>query len=122
MATATETAKKYKVIGTRPIRHDGVDKVTGKALYVADIRLQGMLHGKVLRSPYAHARIKSIDTSKAEAHPDIRAVATAVDLAQVADALAEVGEDVFTRLKYVRDNVLASDKSLFKGHAISAVA
>ena len=122
MATATETAKKYKVIGTRPIRHDGVDKVTGKALYGADIRLQGMLHGKVLRSPHAHARIKSIDTSKAEAHPDVRAVTTAMDLAEVADTLTEVGEDVYTSMKYVRDNVLASDKALYRGHAIAAVA
>ena len=52
MATVTETPKSYKVVGSRPIRHDGVDKVTGKALYGADVRLQGMLHGKVLRSPH----------------------------------------------------------------------
>ena len=122
MATATETPKSYKVVGSRPIRHDGVDKVTGKALYGADVRLQGMLHGKVLRSPHAHARIRSIDTSKAEAHPDVRAVATAADLAEVADTLAEVGEDIFTSMKYVRDNVLASDKVLYKGHAVAAVA
>ena len=77
----TTTAKpEYKVIGTRPIRHDGVDKVIGRAQYGADIRLPGMLHGKVLRSPHPHARIISIDTSKAEAHPDVRAVATSVDL------------------------------------------
>ena len=59
----------YKVIGTRPIRHDGVDKVTGRAKYGADINLPGMLYGKVLRSPHAHARIKYVDVSKAEAHP-----------------------------------------------------
>ncbi len=122
MTTATETRKSYKVVGTRPIRHDGVDKVTGKALYGADVRLQGMLYGKVLRSPHAHAVIKSIDTSRAESHPDVRAVATAADLAEVSDTLAEVGEDMYTSLKYVRDNVLASDKALYKGHAIAAVA
>ena len=122
MATVTETPKSYKVVGSRPIRHDGVDKVTGKALYGADVRLQGMLHGKVLRSPHPHARIRSIDTSKAEAHPDVRAVATAADLAEVADTLAEVGEDIFTSMKYVRDNVLASDKVLYKGHAVAAIA
>ena len=121
MATATETAKKYKVIGTRPVRHDGVDKVTGKALYGADVRLQGMVHGKVLRSPHPHARIKSIDTGKAEAHPDVRAVVTSADLAEVADTLAEVGEDIFTSMKYIRDNVLASDKVLYKGHPVAAV-
>ena len=61
--------KEFNVVGTRPIRHDGYDKVTGKALYGADMNLPGMLHGKVLRSPHAHANIKSIDTSTAEAHP-----------------------------------------------------
>ena len=63
MAEATA----YEVIGTRPVRPDGADKVTGRAVYGADVRLPGMLHGKVLRSPHAHARIKSIDTSKAAA-------------------------------------------------------
>ena len=61
--------KEFKVIGTRPIRHDGIDKVTGRAAYGADIHFPDMLHGKVLRSPYAHARIKSIDISKASSHP-----------------------------------------------------
>ena len=56
----TSTSKKYKVIGTRPIRHDGVDKVTGTANYGSDINLKGMLYGKVLRSPHPHARIKKI--------------------------------------------------------------
>src|SRR5207244_12470407 len=62
---------KYHVVGTRPIRHDGLDKVTGRATFGADINLPGMLHGKVLRSPYAHARIRSIDTSTAEALPGV---------------------------------------------------
>ena len=61
--------QEYKVIGTRPIRHDGLDKVTGRAIYGADVKLPDMLYGFVLRSPHAHARIKSIDTSAAEAMP-----------------------------------------------------
>ena len=77
--------KEYKVVGTRPIRHDGYDKVTGKALYGADMNLPGMLHGKVLRSPHAHARIKSIDTSKAKSHPGIRAVITSADFPTMPD-------------------------------------
>src|SRR5690242_21947156 len=64
----------YKVIGTRPIRHDGLDKVTGRAKYGADLVLPDLLHGRVLRSPYAHARIRSIDTTKAEALPGVKAV------------------------------------------------
>jgi len=55
----------HKVIGTRPIRHDGVDKVTGRAIYGADIQLTGLLFGAVKRSPHPHARIKNIDTRRA---------------------------------------------------------
>ena len=112
----------YNVVGTRPIRHDGVDKVTGKARYAADVQLPGALHGKVLRSPHAHAIIKSIDTSLAEAHPKVLAVATSKDFAPVPDRLAQVGEDAVLSLKYLSNNVLAGDKVLYKGHAVAAVA
>ncbi len=123
MTSETLQAKpKYKVVGTRPIRHDGADKVTGKAIYGTDLNLPGMIWGKVLRSPHAHARVKSLDTSKAEAHPDVKAIATYKDLANVEDRIEEVGEDVYTSMKYIRDNILASDKALYKGHAIAAVA
>ena len=114
--------KEYKVVGTRPVRHDGVEKVTGAARYGADIHLPGMLHGKVLRSPHAHAVIKRLDTSAAEAHPRVRAVATGRDLAEVAEGLSEVGEDIFTSLRYMRDNILAADKALYAGHPVAAVA
>ena len=112
----------YNVVGTRPIRHDGVDKVTGRAQYAADVQLPGHLHGKVLRSPHAHAIIKSIDTSRAEAHPGVLAVATSKDFAPVPDRLAVVGEDAVLSLKYLSNNVLAGDKVLYKGHAVAAVA
>jgi xanthine dehydrogenase molybdenum-binding subunit len=111
----------YRVVGTRPIRHDGVDKVTGRALYGADIRLPGMLYGKVLRSPHAHARILRIDTSKAEALPGVRAVVTAKDLPPVEDRIQDLGEGAIN-LRYLKDNVLATTKALYKGHAIAAVA
>ena len=74
MATINSKIKEFSSVGDRPVRHDGYDKVTGKALYGADVLLPGLLHGKVLRSPHAHARIKNIDTSKAVAHPDVEAV------------------------------------------------
>ena len=114
----TTTAKpEYKVIGTRPIRHDGVDKVIGRAQYGADIRMPGMLHGKVLRSPHPHARIISIDTSKAEAHPEVRAVATSADLP---DPGPVSRDNIFP--KGVSDNILARGKVLYKGHSVAAVA
>ena len=112
----------YKVVGKRPIRHDGADKVTGKAAYGADIDLPGMLHGKVLRSPHPHAKIKSIDTSKAQAHPEVMAIVTSKDFAAVTDRLAELGEDIVTSSRYLSNNVLADDKVLYKGHAVAAVA
>ena len=85
---------KYKVVGTRPIRHDGLDKVTGRANFGADIQLAGLLHGKVLRSPFTHARIRSIDTSKAESLPGVRAVVTARDFPIIEDKVIEE-EDVY---------------------------
>lgn len=113
--------KEYKVIGTRPIRHDGVDKVTGRAIYGADFQITGLLHGRVLRSPHAHARIVSIDTSRAEAHHGVKGVVTAQDLPTAEDKMADLGEGA-VNLKYLCDNILASDKALYKGHAIAAVA
>ena len=67
---------KYRVIGTRPVRPDGVDKVTGRAIYGADVVLPRAAHGRILRSPYAHARIRSIDTRRAEQLPGVLAVMT----------------------------------------------
>tara|TARA_B100000809_G_scaffold209080_1_gene211939 strand:- start:120 stop:2375 length:2256 start_codon:yes stop_codon:yes gene_type:complete len=114
--------KEYKVIGTRPIRHDGVDKVTGRALYGADFTMVGLLHGKVLRSPHAHACIKSIDTSKAEAHAGVKAVVTADDMPETDGGSIVLGEGGATDIKFLQDNILASDKALYKGHAVAAVA
>ncbi len=111
----------YDVVGTRPIRHDGADKVTGRALYGADFDTAGLLYGHVLRSPHAHARIRSIDTSAAEAMPGVLAIVTNADFGSDADAIVDLGEGA-TTLKWLRDNVLASDKALYKGHAIAGVA
>ena len=111
----------YNVVGKRPVRPDGVDKVTGRAQYGADLHLTGLLHARVLRSPYAHARINSIDTSAAEAHPGVRAVVTARDLPFASLTREELGGD-YQRLKFASDNFLASDKALYKGHAVAAVA
>ena len=113
--------KEYKVVGTRPIRHDGVDKVTGRALYGADFQTVGLLHGRVLRSPYAHARIKSIDTSRAEAYPGVKGVVTAKDFPYAEDKIADLGEGA-VNVKHLQDNVLAGGKVLYKGHQVAAVA
>ncbi len=118
MAEATAA---YKVIGTRPVRPDGADKVTGRAIYGADMRLTGMLHGKVLRSPHAHARIKSIDTSKAKALPGVWAVVTAHDMPKAEDRMANLGE-MSVNVKHLSNNALAYDKVLYRGHAVAAVA
>jgi CO/xanthine dehydrogenase Mo-binding subunit len=113
--------REYAVIGTRPVRPDGADKVTGRALYGADYQAAGLLHGHVLRSPHAHARILRIDTSKAEALPGVKAVVTATDFSQGPDRLVDLG-DGEVPLSYIRGNMLASSKALYRGHAIAAVA
>ena len=112
---------KYKVIGTRPVRHDGLDKVTGRAIYGADVRIPGLLYGKVLRSPHAHARIISIDTTKAMQLEGVRAVATADDLVETVDKLSTFGESI-VNIRELAKNSLASEKVLYKGHAVAAVA
>jgi xanthine dehydrogenase molybdenum-binding subunit len=111
----------YTVVGTRPIRHDGLDKVTGRAKFGADINLPGMLHGKVLRSPHAHARIHSIDTCKAEALPGVYAVCTFKDFPIVEDRVIDFAE-VQGNARMIADNILANQKVLYIGHAIAAVA
>ena len=111
---------KFKVIGTRPIRHDGVDKVTGRAKYGADIDLPGLLHGKVLRSPHAHARIKSIDASAALAVPGVKAVITSADLPELPSGVVPMGE-LPMNPRYLSMNVLARGKVLYDGHAVAAI-
>ncbi|MGH7988131.1 MAG: xanthine dehydrogenase family protein molybdopterin-binding subunit [Candidatus Binataceae bacterium] len=122
MAGASTTqAQGFRVIGTRPIRPDGVDKVTGRARYGADYAFPGMLFGKVLRSPYAHAVIKSIKTDKAAALPGVKAVVTADDLPELPDKMEQAGEQALN-LNHLSRNVLARGKVLYDGHAIAAVA
>ena len=111
----------FSVVGTRPIRHDGADKVTGRAVYGNDFKLPGMLHGKILRSPHAHANIKAVDTSAALAIPGVLAVATGYDFPDLKDKIAELGEGA-VNLAHLSTNCLARDKALYCGHAIAAVA
>ncbi len=121
MSSSPSKNKKYKVIGTRPIRHDGADKVTGRAVYGADVRLSGTVYGRILRSPHAHAKIKKIDTSAAEKLPGVVAVTTSADFPNLKDKIANLGEGS-VNLAHLSANVLAHGKALYKGHAVAAVA
>ena len=112
----------FNVVGTRPIRHDGNDKVTGRARYSADMTLPRMLVGKVLRSPHAHAKINSIDTSKAEALSGVLAIVTSADFAQPGGKITDLGEGAMANPKWISNNVMAAEKALYKGHAVAAVA
>ncbi len=116
------STQEYNVVGKRPIRPDGADKVTGKAMYGADINLPGMLHGRVLRSPHAHARIKSVDTSRAAAYPGVRAVITGAELIQPSGRASELVEGAMVNMRFMSNNVMATGKVLYKGHAVAAVA
>lgn len=102
-----------KVVGTNPIKHDGLDKVLGRAKFGADAYLPGMLYGKILRSPHAHAIIKSIDTSKAEALPGVKAVITSADFPEIPQG---TGWGDMSR------TAMAREKALFDGHPVAAVA
>jgi len=104
---------KYRWIGTRPDRPDGADKVTGRARFGADFSLPGQLIGKVLRSPHAHAVIRSIDTSKAEALPGVKAVVTAKDFPEQADLIVPTGE-MQVNLRDVTRNIMAREKALYE--------
>ena len=112
---------KLKVVGTRPIRPDGVEKVMGRANFGADMVMPGMLWGKVKRSPHAHARIVSINPEKALKLPGVKAVVTAADFPEIPSEEAFMGEGPmnFRDLSY---NCMARGKVLYDGHAVAAVA
>lgn len=108
------TNRDFTSVGTRPIRPDGIDKVTGRARYGADFNMAGQLVGRVLRSPHAHAVIRKIDTSKAEALPGVKAVITAADLPDLTNGDSALYD--------ILDNCMARKKALYDGHAVAAVA
>src|SRR5499433_664786 len=110
-----------KWIGKRTPRPDGADKVTGRAAYAADATMPGMLWGRVLRSPHPHARIKSIDTSKAEALPGVKAVMTSKDIVDFPIDKGPVMLGI-QDMRWMCRNVMARDKALFHGHPVAAVA
>ena len=110
----TYHSKTFKSVGTRPLRPDGVDKVTGRARYGADFNMPGQLVARVLRSPHAHARIKSINTIKAEAVKGVKAIITADDLPDLTNGDAA--------LHAILDNCMAREKAMYDGHAVAAVA
>jgi xanthine dehydrogenase molybdenum-binding subunit len=117
----TEAPKKFKVIGTRPIRHDGIDKVTGRAKYGADYAFPGMLFGKVLRSPHAHAKIKKINVDKALKLEGVKAIVTSADLPEAPNREEAAGEMAINP-HHLSMNILARNKVLYDGHAVAAVA
>ena len=111
----------FKWVGSRPVRPDGVPKVTGAAKFGADYYLPGMLYGRVLRSPHAHARIRYIDTSRAEALPGVKAVMTGADLPD--HRFEYTGpERLAVNFWHVTRNIMAREKVLYEGHAVAAVA
>ena len=123
MSTTTTTdtaADDNKWIGKRTVRPDGADKVTGRAAYAADTTMPGMIWAKVLRSPHPHARIKSINTAKAEAYPGVKAVVTAKDVVDfpIAKSVMLGIQD----MRWMCRNVMAREKALFVGHPVAAVA
>src|SRR5277367_4025242 len=119
--SSTPEKLELKIVGTRPIRPDGVDKVMGRANFGADMKMPGMLHGRIKRSPHPHASILKIDTSKALALPGVRAVVTSADFPEISSEEAFVGEGPMN-FRDLSRNVMARDKVLYEGHAVAAVS
>jgi CO/xanthine dehydrogenase Mo-binding subunit len=116
-----DSVKQFKWVGTRPVRPDGVPKVTGRALYGSDFTMPGMLVGRILRSPHAHARIRSIDVSRAAALPGVKAVVTSADFPE--QKFEYVGpERVAQNFWHMTRNIMAREKVLYEGHPVAAVA
>src|SRR3954467_14229482 len=112
---------RYKWVGTRPIRPDAWPKATRKAMHPADCPMPRAIVGRILRSPHAHARIRSIDTSKAAALPGVKAVVVATDFPE--QKFEYVGpERGAVNFWHVTRNVMAREKVLYEGHAVAAVA
>jgi CO/xanthine dehydrogenase Mo-binding subunit len=110
----TTVQKVFSVVGSSVPRVDGIDKVTGRAKYVADLEISGMIEGKFLRSPYAHARIRSINTTEAEAMPGVVALLTSKDLTDIGPYIG--------RGKNKDQPVIAMDRVIFAGQPVAAVA
>ncbi|MBD3647427.1 MAG: xanthine dehydrogenase family protein molybdopterin-binding subunit, partial [Pseudomonadales bacterium] len=108
------TGQKFEVVGNRFKRPDGVDKVTGKARYGADANAPGQLVGRVLRSPHAHAKIKKIDTSRAEKLKGVKAVITSEDMPDHTGGNRGMMD--------ILENCMARGRALYDGHAVAAVA
>lgn len=107
-----KSARAYQVVGRAESRSDGDDKVTGKAIYAVDVKLPGMIHGRILRSPYAHARLARVDASKAESLPGVFAVITRADQARLRMFGAA----------YKDQTIVAVDKVRYAGDPVAAVA
>ena len=117
----SDTPKPLKWVGTRGPRADGIDKVTGRARFGADLHVPNMLVGKVLRSPHPHAEVRSIDVSKAAALPGVKAIITAADFPEVPSEFVPNGE-LLVNYRDMTRNVLAQDKVLYEGHAVVGLA
>ena len=114
--------EEFRVVGSRPVRHDGVDKVTGRARYAADTAMPGLLYAKVVRSPHAHARIRGIDASRALAMPGVHAVVTAADFPDASAEFIDQEEGAAVNYGFFSRNIMAREKALYMGHAVAAVA
>jgi len=121
MVETFEPKSDYRVIGSRPVRHDGFDKVTGRAIYGADVKLPGLIWGALARSPHAHAIVKSIDTSEAEKTPGVLGVITSKDMPETEDKMIDLGEGD-ENPRWTSNRLMASTKVIYRGHPVAAVA
>ncbi|MBW1703150.1 MAG: hypothetical protein JRJ50_13740 [Deltaproteobacteria bacterium] len=108
---------KLSVVGKSLPRIDAIEKVTGRAKFGIDLKFDGMLYAKLLRSPYPHARVTAIDVTRAESHPGVRAIATINEVPKVVGYWWNLRTEKGTKKLYIRDNVVR-----FIGDPVLAVA
>jgi len=112
----------FRVVGSAPKRADALEKVTGRAQFSDDFYIPRMLHGKTLRSPHAHAIIKSIDVTRALSLPGVHAVITGADFPEPSVKRLRLGEAGYVDVQDMADNCIAKSKVFYDGHVIAAVA
>ena len=108
-----KAVKEFKIVGTRPLRPDGIDKVTGKAMYGADLYAPNMLYGCLLRINESHAFIESIDISNAEKLPGVKSIVTFRDFLKI---------NPDNKNNPILENCIVNEKVLYDGHAVAAIA
>ncbi len=122
MSTDGNGSRSFRYIGQSTRKVDALERVTGRAVFGADMKLPGMLYAKAVRSPHPHAVIRGIDTSKVEALPGVKGTITSRDMPDVGETGTTFGGELLIAQDHLRTLTMAREKALFDGHTVAVVA